>query len=388
MITHFDNFFGGHIDLPDIGYSGIPVDDRVEPDARLSTVFDEARAIAEVMDQSGYDTLWLAEHHFQREGYGCIPNIPMLAVYLSQVTGRLHFGSMFNTVPAWHPLRLAEDYALADVLTKGRFRFGIGRGYIAREVETLGSPLDDDQMNRDLFEEQVEILFKAWNTSAFSHRGKYYDLPARIRHRGRDLHDITLVPRPVTHPVTCWQPIVSVNPRGIAFMVKHGINGVVPGGARVYEIAEKWREALSVAGRETEPGTDLAVVVQIHLADTREQAIQEATVWYEEQVKVLAPLGMMPSLTSAQIEATRDPVRAPLAGLPTVRDLERDGSWLCGPPELLIEKIEAIQEKLPGLSRLVVGAGGLGIPPDVIRQDLQWFGREVLPKFSRGNQVV
>ena len=114
------------------------------------------------MDAAGYDTLWLAEHHFQREGYGGIPNIPMLAVYLAQHTQRLHLGSMFNTVPTWHPLRLAEDFALADILTKGRFRFGIGRGYIGRELATLGAPLEGDPANRALFEEQVEILFKAW----------------------------------------------------------------------------------------------------------------------------------------------------------------------------------------------------------------------------------
>ena len=47
----------------------------------------------------------------------------MLAVYLAQHTAELHYGSMFNTVPAWHPLRLAEDVALADILTRGRFRF-------------------------------------------------------------------------------------------------------------------------------------------------------------------------------------------------------------------------------------------------------------------------
>ena len=382
MITRFDNFFGGHVEMSDLGFQGIPIDNRIESDDHLATVIDEARAIAEVMDEAGYDTLWLAEHHFQREGYGCIPNLPMLAVYLSQVTRRLHFGSMFNTVPAWHPLRLAEDFALADLITKGRVRFGIGRGYIAREVETLGSPLDNDQANRDLFEEQVEIIFKAWNEPSFSHRGKYYDLPARIRHRGQELEEITLVPRPPNRPLECWQPIVSVNPRGIDFMVKHGIKGVLPGGGRVDEVAAKWQEALAVAGRETRLGEDLALVLQIHLADTQAQAIREATVWYEEQLKVLSPLGMIPHLTEAQIQATFDPEKAPHAELPTVHDPIRDGAWICGPPEHVFEKISEIQDRLPGLERVIIGAGGLAIPPRIIRQDLAWFGKEVMPKFQ------
>ena len=103
MTTRFDYFFGGHVEMDDntMGFRGLPVDERIESDAHLATVFDEARAIATLMDSTGYDTLWLAEHHFQREGYGGISNIPMLAVYLAQLTRTLNFGCMFNTVPAW-----------------------------------------------------------------------------------------------------------------------------------------------------------------------------------------------------------------------------------------------------------------------------------------------
>ena len=138
MNVQYDYFYGGHVEMTDLGFRGKPVDDRVESDEHLASVYDEALSLAQLMDPLGYDTLWLAEHHFQREGYGGISNIPLLAVYLAQKTERLKFGSMFNTVPAWHPLRLAEDFASADILTGGRVRFGIGRGYIAREVETLG----------------------------------------------------------------------------------------------------------------------------------------------------------------------------------------------------------------------------------------------------------
>ena len=79
----------------------------------------------------------------------------------------------------WHPLRLAEDYATADILTGGRVIFGVGRGYHTREVETFGSPLLDQPANRELFEEQVDIIFKAFNNESFSHEGKHYTLPPR-----------------------------------------------------------------------------------------------------------------------------------------------------------------------------------------------------------------
>ena len=154
-MTKFDYFYGGHAEMGDLGFAGIPVDDRKVSNEILASVFDETKSIAQIMDSRGFDTLWLAEHHFQREGHGCIPNIPMLCVYLSQATKNLRFGAFFNTVPGWNPIRLAEDFAAADVMTGSRVSFGFGRGYIAREVETLGAPLNDDDANRELFEDQV-----------------------------------------------------------------------------------------------------------------------------------------------------------------------------------------------------------------------------------------
>ena len=108
----------------------------------------------------------------------------------------------------------------ADILTGGRVIFGVGRGYHTREVETFGSPLLDQPANRELFEEQVDIIFKAFNERAFSHQGKYYTLPPRVPYRGYELTDLTLVPQPVTKPVQCWQPIVSASPRGLDFMAR------------------------------------------------------------------------------------------------------------------------------------------------------------------------
>jgi alkanesulfonate monooxygenase SsuD/methylene tetrahydromethanopterin reductase-like flavin-dependent oxidoreductase (luciferase family) len=74
---------------------------------------------------------------------GIDPNVLMMAMHLCGVTKNLKIGCGFNIVPMWHPLRLAEDYAMADILTGGRVIFGVGRGYHTREVETFGAPLID-----------------------------------------------------------------------------------------------------------------------------------------------------------------------------------------------------------------------------------------------------
>ena len=180
MITKFDSLYAGHVDMENVGYGGTAVNDRRFPDEYLTTAFDKAAAIAQLLDRLGYDTFWLAEHHFQPEGYECIPNILLLHVHLAHLTRRIKLGCAFNITPMWHPLRLAEDFATADILTGGRVIFGVGRGYHTREVETFGAPLLDQAGNRDLFEEQVEILFKAFNQPSFSHHGKHYDLPPSV----------------------------------------------------------------------------------------------------------------------------------------------------------------------------------------------------------------
>src|SRR5712691_9264896 len=231
MITKFDSLYAGHVDMDDIGYGGTAVNSRVFPNEHLVTTYAKARNLARLLDRFGYDTFWLAEHHFQREGYECIPNILLLAMHLCHITKNIKIGCGFNIAPMWHPLRMAEDYATVDRLTGGRVIFGVGRGYHTREVETFGAPLRDQDANRELFEEQVDIIFKSFNERAFSHQGKYYTLPPQVPYRGYELQDITLVPRPKTLPVECWQPVVSASPRALDFMAKHGINGIIGGGA-------------------------------------------------------------------------------------------------------------------------------------------------------------
>ncbi|HEY2596438.1 MAG TPA: LLM class flavin-dependent oxidoreductase, partial [Chloroflexota bacterium] len=348
MITRFGSLYAGHVDLDDHGLAATPVNDRWLPNERLLTAFDKATRIAQLMDRRGYDVFWLAEHHFQREGYEAIPNILMLAVHLAHLTQRIKFGCGFNIVPMWHPLRLAEDFAVADYLTGGRVLFGVGRGYHTREVETFGAPMLDPTANRDMFEEQVEIVFKAFNQVAFSHEGKYYTLPPRVPYRGYELSDLTLVPRPTKLPVDCYQPIVSASPRGLDFMARHGIKGVIGGGAAGGGAASKtvvaWQEAQARHGRQTALGGNLVIGIMFHIADTEEQAIEEARPYFQEWMKMFAPLGFVPGLSDDQVRALADPRLAPTAQLPTLEEAVQGGAWFVGPPSRVIERIQDLQE--------------------------------------------
>lgn len=385
MITKFGTLFAGHVDLPEVGYDAPPVNSYWLPNEHLATVYAKTEAIAQCMDRNDYDTLWLAEHHFQREGYECISNILMLAVHLCHLTEKLKIGSAFNIPPMWHPLRLAEDYATADILTGGRVIFGIGRGYHTREVEVFGAPLLDKDANRELFEEQIEVIFKAFNEPSFSHHGKYYDIPPKVPYRGYELKEITLVPRPFNLPVECWQPIVSASERGLNLMAKYGIKGVIGGGAAPGGAADKvvdaWQRVQANHGRELPRGGDLNVGFSCYIADTEEQAIEEATKYFEENVKMFAPLGFVGGLTDEQIAATADPLRVKNAGLPTLKDAIKAGSWLCGPPDLIIEKLMDVQQRLPGLEQITLN-NTIGMPQNAILEQLDRFASDVMPAFK------
>ena len=385
MITKFDSLFAGHIDMDNVGYSGIAVNDRLFGNDSLSGVFDKTSKIAKTMDAGGFNTFWMAEHHFQPEGYECLPNVLMLAVHLSHLTSNIKLGCGFNIAPMWHPLRLAEDYATADILTGGRTVFGVGRGYHTREVESFGSPLLDQPANRNLFEEQVDIMFKAFHNESFSHKGENYVIPPEVEYRGYDLKEITLVPRPVNTPVECWQPIQSATPRGMDFMAKHGISGIIGGGSSeggaMVNAMNAFRDAYQRVGTELELGEKLSIGFHYHIADTKVKAMAEVAGYYEENLKMFGPLRLVRALSEEQIEIMGDPLLAPTADLPKVEDAVAAGGVLAGPPDLIIEQLKELENLYPGLDRVSV-SHPMGTPETVITEQLQQFSEEVMPAFK------
>ena len=271
---------------------------------------------------------------------------------------------------------------MADHLTDGRIRFGVGRGYHSREVEVFGAPILDQEANRDLFEEQLEIIFKAFNNRSFSHHGKYYDVPPKVPYRGYELEEITLVPRPKNLPVECWQPIVSASPRGLDFMAKHGIKGIMgggagPGGANP-EVVKAFQEAQAQAGKETELGENLIVGLDIHIGETREKAIAEVRPYFEENAKMFAPLGFVPGLTREQIVGFENPTEDLLQGFPAIEDLVDQGFYQFCSPQQLIDELCELQEAYPGLEEVNVQSL-VSAPKQMMLDQFQWFAEEVIP---------
>jgi alkanesulfonate monooxygenase SsuD/methylene tetrahydromethanopterin reductase-like flavin-dependent oxidoreductase (luciferase family) len=387
MIKKFDSSYYGTADMENLGYKGTPINDRCYSREQLAKAMHKVVDYAKCMDARGYNTLWMAEHHFQPEGTELIPNLLMMAMHLCGVTKHLNIGCGFNVVPMWHPLRLAEDYAMADILTGGRVIFGVARGYHTREVESFGAPLIDQDANREMFEEGVDVMFKAFEGKPFSHKGRFYTIPPEVPYRGYDLKEITLVPAPDRLPVECWQPIQSGSERAFDFMAKHGINGVIGGGSAEGGAVDRhmngFREAYARRGVQLEPGERLALGFQFHISSSKEQAIREAAPHYEENMKMFGELRLVRALSDEQIAAMRNPALAGSVKLPGIEDAVKAGGFLAGTPADIIEQLKAVEKRWPGLDR-VICATPLGTPLDVQLQDLDRFAKEVMPAFGAG----
>ena len=383
MIDKFSVLYVGQIELDNIGSDGTPANERKYPNERVIEALDHATNLAKLLDDLGFYALWTAEHHFQREGYECFPNLILLGTYLATQTRSLKFGCAFNIVPQWHPLRLAEDYAMADILTGGRVIFGVGRGYQSREVETFGAPVIDNDANKELFEEQMEIILKAFNEDSFSHQGKHYTIPARVPFRGYDVEEITLVPRPVNRPVEIWQPIASG--RTLEYVASKGIKAMVAltGEKLRDELIHSYRDLSAKYGRNLQLGEDMALGIAFYLADSEEEAIRRARPSHDERYKWFAPFGFVRYVDQeGRVWGTPG---AP-ARLPNIEDGVEQKAWICGPPEKLVSFLEEVQEKYPGLDQIVFHWPE-GMPWAEYSEQIQRFATEVMPRFQTAQPV-
>ena len=385
MIKSFSALYAGHVlEGEAIGFGGTPHDDRRYSNDRLIQAFDIAREAAILLEDLGYDVLWMAEHHFQREGYECIPNLLILSQYLAQHTKRLKFGCGFNVLPMWHPIRLAEDFAMVDVLTGGRVIFGVGRGYHTREVESFGAPMVDGDANRELFEEQFEIVMKAFNQDAFSHQGKHYTLPPDIPYRGYQLKELTLVPRPAHLPVETWQPIVSGTDRALDFMAKWGIKGIILGTGEEYvdDWVHRYQDAYARRGQQLELGQNLGLGLWCYIDDNRQKAEGVLEPFFEEHVKFAAPLGML-RYSDEHMEATGPGgVARHIAAGTNFREVIEKRAWFAGSPEETVAYLKEIEEKYPGLEQVML-AFPMGATVQQFREQMTRFAKEVMPHFKK-----
>ena len=126
--------------------------------------YDDHLAHIAEMEQVGFDTIWLTEHHFSEDGY--LPSLAVMSAAIAMRTSRVRIGHAIIELPLHHPVALAEDLAVADILSGGRLRVGVGLGRMndwrpsfAHEGLVFGAPLDG-RGRAPVFQEYIEILQK------------------------------------------------------------------------------------------------------------------------------------------------------------------------------------------------------------------------------------
>jgi alkanesulfonate monooxygenase SsuD/methylene tetrahydromethanopterin reductase-like flavin-dependent oxidoreductase (luciferase family) len=135
----------------------------------LTSVYQSALERFSIMDETGYDAVWLAEHHFS--SFSVCPSVHMMGTMAAARTKRLRIGTAVSLAPFYNPLRLAEEVALLDVLSGGRVNWGAGRGFERSEFAAFGIPGEESAPR---FHETVDIVLKAWTNQRVTYHGRFY----------------------------------------------------------------------------------------------------------------------------------------------------------------------------------------------------------------------
>ena len=124
----------------------------------------------------------------------------------------------------------------------------------------------------------------------------------------------------------------------------------------------------------------MCVGFRFHLDDSAQKAMRAVRPYFEENIKMFAPLGLMRGMTDDQIRSLAGPSSAPILGLPTIEAAANEREWLCGTPEEVIAHLKEFEERYPRMEHVYV-ASVLGTPGAVMVEQLEWFAREVMPAF-------
>jgi alkanesulfonate monooxygenase SsuD/methylene tetrahydromethanopterin reductase-like flavin-dependent oxidoreductase (luciferase family) len=131
-------------------------------DRPSAAIFEEVADLVRLADQLGFQYAWFSEHHAHAH-YGHMPTPLLYALHLAGQTQRIRLGTAIICLNLHHPLDIAEQVAVADILTKGRMAVGFGSGSTPEEFALFGLPETDDHERHERFEEALQLIHSAWN---------------------------------------------------------------------------------------------------------------------------------------------------------------------------------------------------------------------------------
>lgn len=353
---------------------------------------------AQLLESLGFTAIWAAEHHFFWDGWtNPVPTNPIqFATYIAAHTSKLRIAQCGVCLPDWHPIRVAEDLAMADHMSGGRIEFGALRGTNNRVNGNFNRNADRRNMavNQELFWETLEIILLAWKGEPFRFKGKYYELPvpgwfdksmppAELdRHYFNEEGELThlkVLPQPLQQPTPpIW--IMAESEGSNAEAARRGL-GVLSYAQSFEQLRAAWtayRHAFQPSG--TTPKERLAIMRPIFVAKT--QAAAEAV--------------MRPAINSMMQSGPRrnaDPINARklfLAKTEELDDLDRKLDWFdflvkrqhvhVGTPEYVAERLMRFRDEL-GCRHFVLHWAIPLVKFEAYESSLKLFSEKVMPKF-------
>jgi alkanesulfonate monooxygenase SsuD/methylene tetrahydromethanopterin reductase-like flavin-dependent oxidoreductase (luciferase family) len=327
--------------------------------------FNQAFELVDAAEAWGLDAVWLAEIHFSPQR--SVLSAPLaIASAVAARTQRLKIGTAVQVLPLHHPLRLAEDTATIDHISKGRLIFGVGRSGFANTYKAYGVSYAE---SRERFIETLEIVTRAWTEPSFSYDGNYFQF-----------HNVSLVPRPYQKP---HPPIRVAATSADTFPAIGKLGYPIFAAVRLGTLSElepnisAYRQAFADAGH---PGAGQVFLrVPVYVAETAQQARDEPE---ESIIGFYRQLGrqLEASATDAGARAVEDRAgRGQRLQTIGYDEVLRD-KVIVGTPEMVAERLIGLRDEL-GLDGILaeLNCGGL-VPRSRVLTALRLLCEQVMPR--------
>jgi alkanesulfonate monooxygenase SsuD/methylene tetrahydromethanopterin reductase-like flavin-dependent oxidoreductase (luciferase family) len=339
---------------------------------REQQIFQEAIEQIKLADQFGYRTAWSVEHHFLAEySHSSSPEVWLAAAAAQTKNIRIGHGVKLLPFPYNHPIRVAESVATMDIVSNGRVEFGTGRSVTGIELEGFG--INPDQ-TRDMWDESLDIVMKAWANEYLEHEGKLLTIPRR-----------QVVPKPIQKPhPPLWLAGVAPETFEVA-----GSNGM---GALTFAFSSEqishneqiYRKAIAAC---TKPRGKFinnkyaSFCLPLFATDkaTVEIGVEGARWFLQHVTEILITLARIESESYGYLKKAIDldhqPKDAPFD------DLYNHPLIICGDVDYCIGKLEKIEAL--GVDEVLLFMQRGNVPHDKIMKSIEVFGEQVLPHFAK-----
>ena len=323
----------------------------------------QAQIYREMLDQIvlgeelGFHSAWLVEHHFLADGI--CPSSLVVAAAMASRTRHMTIGTSMYLLPLHRPVQSAEDVAVLDHLSNGRFILGVAAGYRPEEFAGLG----EERAGRERrMEEQLDIMIKAWTTESFSYKGRYYQIP-----------EISVTPKPVQKPhPPIW--IGASTRSGVRRAARWADALVASPRHHIDELKQHFAiygEYLQQFGKHA---SCTPVIREVYCAPTTAQAEEEA------RDGVMYIHGGMYGKW-AGVRPLRDDHGALVKDPATVTFESHRERFIIGSPDHCVREIQRYQRGL-GMDHLMCWMQFPGVDADKTAASMRLFAREVMPNIS------